>query len=497
MVSAHVLPLHAQRWERVYTGGTYKVGISQAIPDSSTGSSSGDANGSRGGGSTNSLSPGLSESVDCSGEITATFTWVAAYGSGPPPPSPTEVIVEETASASWNGGPSSTGSCENGIGSPEIPALFSGSSSGVRYVKKSVSGNSFTISCSPISNVRTVTTPTTYTRNNVSVSYGAKVVPFGIVLNGVTRVGNGDQLVVGQGCIPEVIYGSAVTSVTGVVWSFSGGKPFKSYVVTSLPNADMTPGSTGTLNPIDGTNKNGSKPVSATHFAKNESVTISCTGTANFSSGMLQSFSPSATLTVVAPKHEYKGVMGSVAIASLEGVKYLVAIGPGITYKCLVVPPAGFGAGEYSVMQLVSSVIQIQTTSGTTTSGTGGTFQLDGTYPYAGWKPDMTPPGILDPYSQDFPGVQLIGDRIRVDIEDLFKAFMMYYPVTNGIGCQTVPLTKQDWKFQAVASRPDPMQEWKIISSTLTGGASERVYDHPLWANVINPLSPTVINPKP
>jgi len=496
MISTNVLPLHAQRWQRVYTGGTYAVGSSQPTSDVTTGTDQGDANGSQGGGYGNSIGPGLSGKVKFEGQITATFTWVIAYGYGPPPPPPSEVIVEETASASWScmvPAMMSTGSCENGISSPSVsntdPNYVGSSSSGVRYVKKTVSSYSFTVTCEPKANADATALSNAPSGYQAGISYQAKVVPFGIALNGVTRVGSGDQLVVGQGCIPEVIYGSTITSVTGVVWSFAGGKPFKSYVVA---------GSTGTLNPIDGANKNGTKPINATHFAKDESVTISCTGTVNFSNGMPQSISPSVKVSVVAPKYQYEGKLGFVELLyDTNGNPFIQASGPGIQYNCYVPPPTGFGKGEYAVMQLLNIRIEYQTPTQTVVRTTGGTEQLDGSYPYhgLGWKPDTDPPAVLTEYSRDYPSAGL-ASCIRVSITDHFKTYLMYYPTSNSISRQVAPLNLQAWDFIATATRPDLASPWPLPSpATLVQIKSVPCYDHPVWTEAYGAGIPIITRP--
>lgn len=407
------------------------------------------------------------------------------------------MIIEETSSASWTSElPSSTvtASCDNGFGSPTTPLLYGAVSSGVRYTKKSVSGNTFTVSCSPKSDVSTTATPTTYTRNSVGVTYQAKIVTSGIVISGVTRVGNGDQLVVGQGCKPQLIYGSGITGVSGVAWTFSGGKPFKSYVV---PRAVPDVNTTGTLNPIDAGNREGVQPTSPTHFAQDESVTISCTATATFANGSTQSLSPSVKLSVVAPQYLYKEILGAPAVVTHpDGSKYLAAAGPGIQYTCWVLPPPGFAPGEYSVMQLVNAKVEFQTPDHTDTFTTNGTFQLDGLYPYKGWRPDSTPPASLSVYGFDSPDALLEPADIRVSIDDTFKTFLMYFPATNNLSRQTVPLSLQGWQFKATASRATLADPWDYSGLSLTAMAPKRTYDHPIWQKTFVPAA-AFNDPKP
>lgn len=103
--------------------------------------------------------------ANCSGAITATFTWVSDQ---PDDETPSAVVIAETCNATWYGWDGAddgyaavapTGSAANGLGFaedqnssswPSPPGVeINGTSSGTRYKTKQKPGNTFTITCSP------------------------------------------------------------------------------------------------------------------------------------------------------------------------------------------------------------------------------------------------------------------------------------------------------------------------------------------------------------
>ncbi|WP_044949236.1 hypothetical protein [Chthonomonas calidirosea] len=129
--------------------------------------------------------------ITCSGQITATFTWVPDFPNEPPPPA---VVVMQDCTAQWQCESKNrhlgTGNADNGLGFAPIN-LGDGtyevgqSSSGQQYLIKTDSTNNFTENCTPSASI---TVPAAFGfgvgRATASVTYKASATPLMIVLGG-------------------------------------------------------------------------------------------------------------------------------------------------------------------------------------------------------------------------------------------------------------------------------------------------------------------------
>lgn len=149
------------------------------------------------------------KSMDCHGQITATFPWAASYAGEPVPQS---VIVTKTASASCDGITysyssygSPTAACADGLGdqgainSTYIPfndkMEKSGSAGATKYEATS-GASSLAVTCTPTASASSPN-GTGYAR----VSFTAAVSPVTIQITGTTVDSNGnDNILIGQHC---------------------------------------------------------------------------------------------------------------------------------------------------------------------------------------------------------------------------------------------------------------------------------------------------------
>ena len=89
---------------------------------------------------------GAGPEVNCTGEITATFTWIPTPANEPPPAS---AIVEEDSNTDCGTTPEFGGSCDDDLGDPVVDGYNYESCSGTKYTVKTDPGPSFTVTCSP------------------------------------------------------------------------------------------------------------------------------------------------------------------------------------------------------------------------------------------------------------------------------------------------------------------------------------------------------------
>jgi hypothetical protein len=172
--------------------------------------------------------------VDCTGPITATFTWVPAWDGEPPPAT---VIVAETCAATWQGynvGPPPTGACDNGLnsGSVDLGPILGIPSPPFTTRWYTSSGTRYSIVAGGQQIVRTCT-PSAQASSPIyaaaSVWYSCSATPVQVNLAGV-KWKDADHtwnILIGQGCTAALSAGTY--SLANYSWAISGDT-FKSYV---------------------------------------------------------------------------------------------------------------------------------------------------------------------------------------------------------------------------------------------------------------------------
>jgi hypothetical protein len=183
-------------------------------------------------------SPVGSGSVDCIGEITATFTWNNEGDAGDVPP--LTAILAETALASWTG---ASGNAANGLGDPESVEEYFGISTGSRFTVVSNPGASFSVQISPSAHSAATGIGGSPAYASAYVYDHAKLTPVQIRTFGVIRNQGVDNILIGQKWV-SVLYAEGYdfyehswglsANQTGAFaaaeWGASGNGPLGPYV---------------------------------------------------------------------------------------------------------------------------------------------------------------------------------------------------------------------------------------------------------------------------
>ncbi|CEK16641.1 hypothetical protein CWRG_01559, partial [Chthonomonas calidirosea] len=191
-----------------------------------------------GGASANNQNP----TVTCSGQITATFTWVPDFPNEPPPPA---VVVMQDCTAQWQcmttNGRLGTGNADNGLKFPPINLgdgihMVGQSSSGQQYLIQTGNMKNFTVNCTPSASI---TVPTPFVgQAGAGVTYKASATPLMIVLGGSgINLNVQPEYLIGQQVTCSLIPGGLTPS--NYQWTPPAAcQPFKSWQVTDFFNGN-------------------------------------------------------------------------------------------------------------------------------------------------------------------------------------------------------------------------------------------------------------------
>jgi hypothetical protein len=400
--------------------------------------------------------------VTCSGTITATFTWQPSFPGESPP---NVVLVKETSRATWRG---DTGSASNGLGFPAVPDAngFGGTSSGVKWSVKNNPGQSFTWTCTPSASASTADPPVgPYADAAASVSYRIDVGFIQISLSGGIQSTTESRYLIGQKCRAEITSDSIPPlSINSYSWNVSGGDSFKRFYVSHSQATHLSAGYRDNLaTPI-------TTPTLKCHFAKNGTVTISCTvGLAvppgdKPESGLSLSLSQQTTteLPVMAsltwdPAYTRMSLNNDYVYASsVPRPDPPIENDLGLKWYSAVTTPADFLIGQdYGYWRWVQLVTLSSTRvlNGTTQSEMSGndevgyfTAGLDVSYPYAPSEPDPPAAWPADGSQHlafDRPARSLDAVASSYSVRDNFESFLMYKP--PGVDSDWVTLRKMLW----------------------------------------------------
>ncbi|CEK16630.1 hypothetical protein CP488_01574, partial [Chthonomonas calidirosea] len=183
--------------------------------------------------------------ITCSGQITATFTWVPDFPNDPPPPA---VVVMQDCTAQWEceskNGHLGTGNADNGLKFPPIN-LGDGtyevgqSSSGQQYLIQTGNMKNFTVNCTPSASI---TVPAAFGfgvgRATASVTYKASATPLMVVLGGSgINLNVQPEYLIGQQVTCSLIPGGLTPS--NYQWTPPAAcQPFKFWQVTDFFNGN-------------------------------------------------------------------------------------------------------------------------------------------------------------------------------------------------------------------------------------------------------------------
>ena len=229
---------------------------------------------------TTTSSSGGSISAQCNGPLTATFTWVP-NPAFPGSPSPAQVLVGQTCTASWSTNGAAvgfTGSCNNGLGTSRGPTsgISSDSVCGSSSTTITNPGQRFVLNpaCNPSASVSSSTSQCAYF--NASVIYSAFLVNASLTATSTVPLANWDatkpRYFSGTNC-SATASAPAVSGYVTHVQLFVGGTLVKEYDDTGTTPISTDPAvikSTGTnLFAVNLTVN-----FDSTHFSNNTNVPI-------------------------------------------------------------------------------------------------------------------------------------------------------------------------------------------------------------------------------
>ncbi|MGE3127763.1 MAG: hypothetical protein AB7F50_09485 [Fimbriimonadaceae bacterium] len=182
--------------------------------------------------------PGLpgAGTADCTGTLTATFSFVPAFLGEKPPP---YAVVYELSEASYEG---DTGSCANGLGHPAVPPVgFAKTSMGERWTLRTNPGTSFSVSVTPWASSAWTTGVCGESEGEASVSYTAGCYPVYVQLGGTLYVSSssqsGHECMIGQQVVATLVCLSWPDSTRS--WSLDGVNAFADYQAAP-PTGDVS-----------------------------------------------------------------------------------------------------------------------------------------------------------------------------------------------------------------------------------------------------------------
>jgi len=186
--------------------------------------------------------PGLpgAGTVDCTGTLTATFTFVPEWANEEPPK---YAVVYELSEASYVG---DSGDCASGLGHPVLPPFgYAKTSMGERWTLRANPGLSFPITVTPSASSVWVNGDCGETSGEASVSYTAGCYPVYVKLEGTLKVYSGSvpgqtsyakhECMIGQQVVATLVCPSWPDNTRS--WAVEGGNAFTDYQVAP-PNGD-------------------------------------------------------------------------------------------------------------------------------------------------------------------------------------------------------------------------------------------------------------------
>jgi hypothetical protein len=411
--------------------------------------------------------------AQCSGAITASFTWQPDIINDPPPEC---IIVRQQASASCsaNGG-TIVGHVDTGLGdSADAGSQQSVSRSSVRYSVVYNPGG--TITCSP-----SATVGSSVALINASVYYSAVAYPITMLLGGVTKGADGsDNILIGQRFTPTLVGFPSDCTISNYQWSVTG-PTFQSWTVNTYPN---NPNHSYTAE-VDGPG-NLAIPNPGwywRHIGSNDShsETVSCTATVTPPTGKGAPFQVSLTglVRVWTPDWECSGTGGCVKITT-KNSEYWMLTSPlnpqtetgGMVWRATVASPYGTPYPNSGTLKLVQLFIP-----GMSFVSAGNNYHwypdsvegLDTIYPYP-WVTDGP-----DYMSRDTPGFGLSPTVIApayaasASLTDQFEDYLLYTPPGSS---QCVPLGHFVWSTDGHATEPNAFNvySWSLWDPAVPAG---------------------------
>jgi len=450
-----------------------------------------------------------SGSVQCGGDITATFTWHEDDGQGSEDTPPQAVVIAETCAAQWfswgDVAAMPTGGSSNGLGFPYVslePMVFGtyywgleGHSEGTRYKVKQNPGTSFSITCSPhvqVAGTGVVGPPQAGGVLNGSVSYQANTEPLEVILSGGIGPQDGKRYLIGQ--LVTATLSAGGLQPTSYSWSISGGEPFKYYTASSsegklleLKAEDMAGASLGF------------------HFRKppgsgnNGTATVSCQVHLATPPGALPvggfDVTPSRDCGVEAPQFTFEAAVGTVQFDDednptkflLNGAQLLDENGNPVTRGSVwggeVTTPAAFGSGGgWNFTQTVTPHRVIESLGETHNWSYNGKPGLDARFPaFPETQSGLYPADGSRQVDGDIPDQFIRPPFTRVEADDSLVAYMLYMP--PGEGSAYVPLQIiMNWSWKGEAS-PNSSGGWTLSKTGKTGAYGEKFPLHPKWTH--------------
>ena len=427
--------------------------------------------------------PAGAGSASATGQITATFIW---DNEGDPADIPPPVVVlEETATASWNG---DSGSCANGLGHSPTGGPGGQTSTGTTWSARNDPGYVFVVQRSPSASVSAGEASSfgPPVGGGCSVAYSVEAHTVRIGVSGVRTVLN-DQ---GQFSHYELLVGQRLNAVVELdtelqapnnsyAWTVSNGSPFLDYYVNH--SSPWWPAIyTGWSPP--------STPQMHCYFARpSNSIAVSCT--VSLANVGLQVVVDASELRSIAPIVSFNVVLGAAAITNhpIYGGVYQFhlwnaiynGVTSGVHFIGNVTTPAAFagqGVGSWCNGQLILGTnAWYKNNAGTYFDSSWNTEpfpQLDWKFPYtAYWPADGVEHVDIDP-----PGFDMDSTYVECYEADQFKMYTFYKP--PGADSRLVPLRAYTWSWTGHGVKSG--FSWPPPTGTQSGTAQDWP-DHPIW----------------
>jgi len=433
-----------------------------------------------GGASANNQNP----TVTCSGQITATFTWVPDPNIPNEPPPPAAVVMQN-CTAQWQcnapNAKSAQGSADNGLGFTPI-TLGNGttqvgqSSSGVMYLIKTPAAgsdlSSFTVTCTPSANI---TIPVPFMgQAGVGITYSATATPLMVVLGGSgINLNTQPEYLIGQQVNCSLNPGGLTPS--NYQWNPPAAcQPFKDWQLSNYLNGDTSQPQSARFIPLAAADLIQStltfypKVPTATNQSSTR-VVVTCT----------------VDLAVPAGAHPVGGFSGT-AVTSLPfdtrapqiPVPFILTADTNNNgYSVVSLNPPGFGVldvhfqgqvitpddfvkvrpdgttdyGYYALCQLATPSIYRKddsTPSNSYVLVNNGTTGLDNHFPF---RPSLSADGLLpaQEIANDAPYVHFLANSTYYSVIENFHDWLMYLPPAPSCW---VPLHDATWSWSAHAT---------------------------------------------
>lgn len=456
--------------------------------------------------------------ASCAGDVTATFTWPAA--SGPTPPA---VIIEQQATALWNGGTGASGSSNNPLGGANpgkgidwVAAKYTGQNTPPTSLVMTLSGLSASGSPPPPASGGSVA---------ARASYQVSVSPVTINLVGTTPDANGNMhILIGQKCSATLSSMPSGCTATNIQWSVDGWTVQANSWVVSSGSASAT--FTGPNVAYTFTQATPSATPPSWYWDDNAGpMTVTCTATVTPPTGQGAAFTVTAKRVVAleVPLYSNSEPVGVVYLNNvyLGNPGYNLHAGanpdqvPGIYFRDTVTTPPLYtsaGTGFWYRTQLASVSWYEIAKGGTPTRGAPGNTMPGAQDPY-----HLSNGGITYVYNNqtinadgslfnapftvpenDSPGIQLSDTYQEYQVtKEKYEDYIMYHPPGDSID---VPLFYFQWSWNAdvvIPPAPTPAS-WSHWNNAPTGGtitapadgATQRMLIYPTWTSIVNPDLP-------